>query len=337
MKRPYLLAILVPLAASCASLPPPPSPQARVSVAVLGMRNGVLDQKIVNMLTTALSKDKYFTVVEHHAIDRVIGEQRLQLSDIIDPQTAVTVGRLLGSQVIVKSDVVDHKVTYMPVVVGVLVIRSATITSQVLDARTGRTLLAVSEVGRSYAGGAQVDVTSGGERRQDVLGMKRTEEDMFNSAIRDAVDKVAVSIIKAVYGERSADEVMEVAARPNQAIEALTARHSDTDYFWAVARTYYVSYDAVWTAANRYLRGENVSLDRNRGIISSEKSSSEFRGRSVFLVERVSDEATKVTVKVFCYTRISTGWQKSSPGFCSDISLNGIRKNIREVMKEGIK
>lgn len=57
----------------------------------------------------------------------------------------------------------------------------------------------------------------------------------------------------------------------------------------------------------------------------------------MFLIERVSDEATKVTVKVFCSTRISTGWQKSSPDFCSDISLNGIGKNIRDVMKEGMR
>jgi len=172
-----------------------------MSVAVVGMRNGVVDQKIVNMLTTALSKGNYFTVIEYHAVDRVIAEHRLQLSDIIDAQTAVTVGRLLKSQLIVKGEIVVQKGQIIGIE-GILVARFVTITSQVLDARTGKTILVVSEQGRSYAGGLPVDVTSGGERRRDVLGIKRTEEDMFNSAIRDAADKVAVSIIRAVYGKR---------------------------------------------------------------------------------------------------------------------------------------
>lgn len=306
-------------------------------VAVVGMRAGVVDRKIVNMLTTALSKDNYFTVVEYHAIERVMAEHQLQLSDIIDPRTAVRVGKLLGSQAIVKSDVVDQKVQLINAGLGILAVCSVTITSEVLDARTGKTILAISEVGRSYAGGMPVNVTAGGETRKDVLGIKRSEDDMFNSAIRDAADKAAVSIIKAVYGKRSADEIMEVDARPSQAIEALTARFPDADSFWAAARTYYVPYDIVWMAVNRYLKGEAISPDMNKGIISSEQSSPEFRSRSVFLIKRVSEEATKVTAKVFCYTRKSSGWRKSSPGFCSDISLNGIRKSMREIMKEQIK
>jgi len=75
---------------------------------------------------------------------------------------------------------------------------------------------------------------------------------------------------------------MEVAARRSQAIEAVTVRCPDADHLWVVARTYYVAYDVVWTAVNRYLKGENVSLDRNRGIVSSRNHHRSFEAEVCF-------------------------------------------------------
>lgn len=63
-------------------------------------------------LETQLSKktiyDKpYFTVVNRSEIDRILDEQRLQYSGLVDSKTAIKVGKLIGVQGIVSGEVSD--------------------------------------------------------------------------------------------------------------------------------------------------------------------------------------------------------------------------------------
>jgi hypothetical protein len=55
------------------------------------------------------------------------------------------------------------------------------------------------KTGRSYAGGVLATITADGKTRDDLLGIKRTSEDMINSALRAAAEKTARSIATAVY------------------------------------------------------------------------------------------------------------------------------------------
>lgn len=344
---------IISLLFACASLPPTPPLKERIKIAVVGVSRGIADQKVANMLVTTLVKNGYFIVIEQEKIDRIIEEQKFQLSgDVhVDPETAVTLGKLLDVQAIVKCEIVDRKVQFMPVVIGALAIYSVTATTYVVDVKTGKTIAAISESGKSIAGGVPVDLkmTSGGktETKQDILGIQRSEEEMYGEAVRNAVEDTAEAIIKALYEKNKKFEVMAVDVKPNYKLDSLTKNIPDANYFSARAKVYYVSFNVVWDGVNRYLKrqGNIVTSNRNEGIVIVEKSTSDFRFQAIALVERVSDDSTKVTIKGFCYKysmyrpphQHLSGWEKESSDFCSEIALNGIKKDIRRVMEEAKK
>lgn len=336
---PVLIAIVFLILTSCASsLPHLPSSQERLRIAVVGMKKGIVDQKVADMLITALSKSDYFTVVEREKINRVIEEQKFQLSGIVDPETAVKLGELLDVQAVVKGEIVNTKVQPINWVIALTVKRTATVTAQVIDVRDGKTIAAVSETGGSWAGGVPAEITYSGKTKQDILGVKRSEDDMFNAAVRNAIDKVAVSIIKTIYeNDKKASEIMDAYASPNWKIESLTKDIPDTNHFVALAKVYYAPFDVVWIAVNRYLetQGSIVVSDRDKGIVIIKKSTSDFKLQDVSIVERVSEDSTKITVKGFCYKYSCyqggyCGWEKLGSDFCSNISLNGIKKRIKK-------
>ncbi len=325
----------------CASLPPLPPPDARMRIAVIGMSKGTVDQKIADMLTTTLSKNGYFTVVERERVNRVIEEQGFQLSGVVDPQTAVKLGELLDIQAVVKGEVVSTKVQPINWGIAITVRRAVTITAQVIDAKNGKTIAAVSDTGGSWAGGMPAEIEYGGQKRPDILGIKRSEEDMYNSAVRSAVEDVAVAIIKAVYEKDKEVSVVDVDAKPDYAIESFARGIPDSNYFVARAKTYYAHFNVVWIAVNRYLetQGNIITSDRDKGVVIAKKSISDFRLHDIALVEKISEDSTKVTVKAFCYKYScyqgsSCRWEKLGVDFCSDIALNGIKKHIKKALEE---
>jgi len=341
------MVFLLILVGCAASLPPLPPPEARMKIAVVGMREGKIDQKVADMLTTALSKSGYFTLIEREKVKQVIEEQGFRLSGIVAPETIVRLGNLLDAQAIVKAEVVNTKVT--PVNWGIMrtLHYSATVTANIMDAKTGKTIAAISESGTSTAGGVPAEIEYGGQKKQDILGTKRSEEDMFNSAVRSAVENSADAIIKAAYEKDKKIEVMDADARPNVAIESLTKNVSDTDYFAARAKIYYAPFDIVWIAVNRYLKtqGNIITSDMANGVVIVQKSTYDFKLHDFATVEKVSEDSTKVTVKGFCYKYTMyhpphqhlTGWNKLGTDFCSGISLKGIKKNINRAMEEAKK
>jgi hypothetical protein len=334
------LAVIFLILTSCApSLPPYPSSQDRLRIAVIGMSHGIADQKVANMLVTALTKKSYFTVVEQEMVSRIIEEQKFQLSGIVAPDTAVKLGELLDVQAVIKGEVVETKTINKPLVAGSLLIYSATVTAYAIDAKTGKTIAAVSESGKSTAGVAHADLTSGGKTKKDILGIKRSEEDMYNSAVRSAVEDAAVAIIKAVYGHNKRFEVIDVDAKPNYKIELLTKNISDTNYFSARAKIYFAPFAVVWAAVHEYVGGTTDTSDEKVGVITAKSASANFRSEIFVLVERNSEESTKVTAKYFCYnyTKYQSGyyrWEKNGPDFCTNILLRGLKKRIKKRWRE---
>lgn len=156
-------------------------------------------QKVADMLTSSLYKTGSFSVVDGKSIDRIMNEQQFQLSGAVDPTTAVELGRILDAQLLIRGTI--SEIRFTPLVMGIiLVICSADINAHVIDARTGMTVLpSFKKTGRSYAGGVLATITADGKTRDDLLGIKRTSEDMINSALRAAAEKTARSIATAVY------------------------------------------------------------------------------------------------------------------------------------------
>jgi curli biogenesis system outer membrane secretion channel CsgG len=64
--------------------------------------NGKVDLKMADMLTTALVKSGKFDVVERNKMDRVVKEQSLKMTGMIDQSsTAADVGKMLGAETVV--------------------------------------------------------------------------------------------------------------------------------------------------------------------------------------------------------------------------------------------
>ncbi|MCU0320526.1 MAG: CsgG/HfaB family protein, partial [Flavobacteriales bacterium] len=61
------------------------------------------------MAMTAIveTKDPFLKVVDRENIDRILEEQRLGLSGVVDEQTAVRVGNLIGAQAVLMGNVID--------------------------------------------------------------------------------------------------------------------------------------------------------------------------------------------------------------------------------------
>jgi TolB-like protein len=56
---------------------------------------------VSEMFTTAMVQTRCFMVVERHQLDKVLHEQDLELSDVMDQETAVKVGELIGVDAVV--------------------------------------------------------------------------------------------------------------------------------------------------------------------------------------------------------------------------------------------
>ncbi len=56
---------------------------------------------VSEMFTTAIVQTRCFMVVERHQLDKVLHEQDLELSDVMDQETAVKVGELIGVEAVI--------------------------------------------------------------------------------------------------------------------------------------------------------------------------------------------------------------------------------------------
>jgi hypothetical protein len=72
-----------------------------------------LAPKVQAYATTALTEvsDPFIRVVDRENMDRILEEQRLGLSGVIDEQTAARVGNLMGAQAVLMGEVIDYQET----------------------------------------------------------------------------------------------------------------------------------------------------------------------------------------------------------------------------------
>lgn len=107
MQRSRHLALLVALAAALsggAAARPRQEAAAAPRVAVFAMTSAVREVPAVALetaITDALVRESRYDVVARTQIDKVLAEQRLNNSDLVDPKQAVAVGKLLGANYVV--------------------------------------------------------------------------------------------------------------------------------------------------------------------------------------------------------------------------------------------
>jgi len=97
------------LAAGCAQAPvkpPPPTVGPRLRVAVVEFENKTtygqrLGTAAADILVTELSRTDRFILIERAKLDRLLAEQKLGVTGVVDPDTAAKMGRVLGAAAIV--------------------------------------------------------------------------------------------------------------------------------------------------------------------------------------------------------------------------------------------
>lgn len=167
----------------------------RLRVAVVDFENKTaygqrLGTSAADILVTELAKTDRFTLIERAKLDKLLAEQKLGLTGVVDPATAAQMGKVLGAAAIVtgavsqfgvKAEGSDYLVTeskrqIAEAAVDVRIV--ATDTAQILYADSGR---------------GQARTSS-----RTVLGMgssKGYDESLEGDALRDAIQKMSGNLV----------------------------------------------------------------------------------------------------------------------------------------------
>jgi len=351
----FLTLILIPIIVSCVhSLPATPETGKRVQIAIVPASNKTVDHKIAEMLTTALKKENYFVIVEKNKINKVFDEQQFQYSGISNESTLVKLGHLFNAQYVILGELIDIQKSQSSssVVIGVYTTK---ISAKIINVKDNSLTAVASETGSSLTGGFAVDAAVQGKTTQELIGLKRTEDDMFNVALRSATENLANVIINAIYNKDK--RFIDADTHPNIYIEKWTKQRRDNKSFQAAGKLYSVQFDDVWAATNQYFKGNIMTADKSNGIIITKIYSpgwSSDRWQVYVLVEKESLNGTKLTVKGFCYQYnvecVNPGykiWQKEWQAWndsCynmlyatgSKVIINNLTKTIRDhIEKQG--
>lgn len=173
----------------------PPYQGEQITIAVLDLNNQSdfddprIGRGIANMLTTTLVNSGRFVVVERNreSLQKLLEEQALGQTGLIDPATAARVGKMLGARGMVIGEVSDFGIRKTSAFTGFA--GSKTITTRVvIDARlvnveTGRIALAATGIGES-------STNSAGLALSFEFGTEGFDETTIGIATRKAVNQV---------------------------------------------------------------------------------------------------------------------------------------------------
>ena len=99
----------------CAALRKDAVEKGRYTIAVLPFTGNAkqkpINDKLLAYATTALTEvnDPFLKVVDRENLQRILEEQRLGLSGVVDEQTAVSVGNLMGAKAVLMGTLIDYR------------------------------------------------------------------------------------------------------------------------------------------------------------------------------------------------------------------------------------
>lgn len=184
---------------------------AKMRIAVLEFQNNATEAKeitegvrrgITDMLTTELVKTGAFTVYERSRIEAVAKEQKLSASGLVDPTTAVSLGRLVGVEAIVTGAITEFSTKtsggFIPlggftgVAVGSSTAKVA-LDLRVVRVQTGEVVSVVRETGTAdrSAGGVMISGLAFGEGESGGI---------LSAATYNAIQKIANRLRQMVSG-----------------------------------------------------------------------------------------------------------------------------------------
>ena len=199
-----------------AAAPPPlvPFDGIRKRVAVLKLENKTktplpdaswqIGEGLTEMLTTELFKTGRFVIVERAALADIVREQELGQTGLVQKETAVKVGEVLGAQMLITGAITEFEASSGGGGSGVnvrginLQLRGNTahvaVDIRLVDASTGQILRSHSAEATAQETGIAILAT----RRQTTLGSDAFQKTPLGQATREAVAKAIDFIVNAM-------------------------------------------------------------------------------------------------------------------------------------------
>ncbi len=223
------LAILFLLAGAPATKVAPAKPAAP-TIAVLPFYDGavksvwmpyfrgrqiwVIGRGVTDMLIAALAKEAKrtgaFRVVEREQLDKILAEQKLATTGVIDPATAARFGRILGAQLVLTGSVTELSIETKRITLpkkwglsGWLSEARSSLDARLVDVETAEVLSGLTASGFDSRFGVRV---TRGELARFSFGSENFEATILGKAVREAVNslarKVTADILDGVYARR---------------------------------------------------------------------------------------------------------------------------------------
>lgn len=160
---------------------------------------------VTDYVIEGLLDSDMFSVMERDQLQAVLSEHHLNLTGMVDPATAVSIGKLTGVEYLVYGNVVglSTKITgisYTNSVAGGIANKqysvTANVTIRIIDVATGRLIAAAHGVGSSTSTGSEFSLD---RRKVNILNSTTTTEDsnnIINSTENIEEEKGALHTIK---------------------------------------------------------------------------------------------------------------------------------------------
>lgn len=163
-----------------------------------GLSNVQVDG-IMDVFVRVLANSDSLAVIERDRLGAIAREHNLSMSGVVDPNMAVSVGRLAGCEYVLLGAVTRFNKNTKASGFGGLFAEvrtdvDITIDVRVLDTKTGEVVLSVSETGRASKKASAVSI-GGVKQAEDSAG------GLEDDAIQDAVTKLGQRVLEATVGE----------------------------------------------------------------------------------------------------------------------------------------
>ncbi|BCB96045.1 hypothetical protein JZK55_09670 [Dissulfurispira thermophila] len=160
------------------------------------MERGKVGRAVSDMLITEFVKDGTFKVIERNQLEKILSEQKLSISGVIDPSDAAKLGKVLGVSAVIVGSVTQFGVDRQTIGLFGIGIKKSTakvaINARMIDTSSGEIFFAAEGSGEEEASGV------------DVGGYINVDSASFANSILGVATKKALKDIVKQIREQSA-------------------------------------------------------------------------------------------------------------------------------------
>ena len=157
---------------------------------------------LADMLVTALVKTRVYDIVEREQLQKILSEQKFGMSGLVDPSTAVQIGKMLGVKKIIIGKITQMGVTQSEVIFIKVATAKVSIVVRIIDVETGIIESAETATGDEtltrISGDNLASLLQKEQLRGVQAGVSSFDQSVFANASRKAVDSMVDKIMENV-------------------------------------------------------------------------------------------------------------------------------------------